>query len=831
MTDTPHAQEKEAYEDGVNRVLVCDGVQLGAVAITQRIDEVTGSTESATGVVTATVTGANNVITFAPSQDLQAAIALWKAAQASPPPSDPTPSDPVPTPSDPPTGTAPTVTGQILIADKTAIRVGDTFTVSAVLNYSDGSAKPVGSYRLYGYDGTIVTTPAPSRTTFTALAAGTTTIRNDFDNTTGKLAVTVLPAASETPPSDPTTSDPTSDDPVDPPPDEDDPAPVPQPGDPTALMEVAVSGATVTVKDVSTKGEGNLKTARIDFGDGERPLLCRTGSRIPYVYPTAGTRTITLTVYDSLGKSNTVTQDVTTTVDMPGIPAIDGDVTVRGMQAGGETFVLAPAKGERIAMPFGGTVKHYGDGACVCVENMTLGTTGDLFVYVIIEANGRELFRGNLALWAYAGAQPFWINEPACTTDFDHSLFPTYGAGSENAPSLYRQCMNANNGPMGTSMWCRGLGNTGERMDLGPLDGASVRCLTNPSDENIAVMRMLANAVRVFSFHMIDPATMKMVSLNQNPKISMDGGLQGAYGNLVPRCTSATPISLSQAAAHAPTFSALACAMRRSDYDREELAMWANYVGGLWANWSNRLPCGVTDIEHGQTRGKGRAFNVILYASRLSDAPDYFANWVQASLQDMHDHWTTQTGVQVDQYDAVYAGGKGYASWQQWIVLDALGRALDHGYTAAQPVLDYFATWQLDCLFAAQHEFASLSTQFHKDGNGNLVPNYLAGLQYAATRDTKDGHHLAAAMACPENSQELLDALYPGVSGYHAGNFANHPWSATGYVAQMQMSVVAVANHATDPRAAQAWPLFADKGRPAIQWNGDHKYDIVPRAA
>jgi hypothetical protein len=122
---------------------------------------------------------------------------------------------PIVAPPSNPAPSAPTITGQTLTADKTEIHVGDTFTVSGVLNYSDGTTKPVTGYRLYGYDKSILVAKTSSTPTFMAIAAGATTIKNDNLGTTAKLDVTVL-AADTAPPSDPPPAD--NPPPVSPPP-------------------------------------------------------------------------------------------------------------------------------------------------------------------------------------------------------------------------------------------------------------------------------------------------------------------------------------------------------------------------------------------------------------------------------------------------------------------------------------------------------------------------------------------------------------------------------------------------------------------------------------
>ncbi|WEN15364.1 hypothetical protein PY254_01400 [Rhodanobacter sp. AS-Z3] len=88
----------------------------------------------------------------------------------------------------------PSLIGQTITISKQVIHVGDTFTVTGLLNYSDGSTKPVSGYRLYGFDSKVVSTPTSYTTTFVARAAGTTIINNDNAGRTGHTSVTVLPA-------------------------------------------------------------------------------------------------------------------------------------------------------------------------------------------------------------------------------------------------------------------------------------------------------------------------------------------------------------------------------------------------------------------------------------------------------------------------------------------------------------------------------------------------------------------------------------------------------------------------------------------------------------
>jgi hypothetical protein len=114
-------------------------------------------------------------------------------------------------PSDPPPATVTYTLALSIDKDPTALKVGDTFRLTAVMQGSDGSTKPVNAYRIYGFDSTIVNKIDPVsdwQRTFTALAPGTTTIKDDYASQTAKLAITVLDADGSAPPVDQPPSDP-----------------------------------------------------------------------------------------------------------------------------------------------------------------------------------------------------------------------------------------------------------------------------------------------------------------------------------------------------------------------------------------------------------------------------------------------------------------------------------------------------------------------------------------------------------------------------------------------------------------------------------------------
>lgn len=471
-----------------------------------------------------------------------------------------------------------------------------------------------------------------------------------------------------------------------------------------------------------------------------------------------------------------------------------------------------------------GSVVYHEDGRSLCIENCYTTTARDLTgAFRLTTAAGTIMFDAELTIWARTRTHPIWINAPQVNPSADLSMFPLLGAGGESV-DLTAIYSKADNSPMGRSLWCAAMATTGERQDLGPIDGYSAIYLKNPTAANAAVVRGLADAACAFPFHAIDPATNRMVSLAGNPKITYLQALAAQYGNTVPKITTACPQNLNEADAHAPTFCALAAAVYGTDYDREELAMWANYVGGLWQNWTYRLPSGMRSCTTGQTRGKGRALTSVLYAAKLSDQPDYFSEWVKSAGAEMSTVFPAQTGIHIDQRDPAYYNGKGFSNYQEHILIGAIGQALDLGYTEFQPALDYFAEYLTSALLDAPHELATLYSMYHKDDAGTIAADWLQALQFTAAKEPK----VAAALQCAEGSQALQDAM--GATGTKPGDFLSYPAEPTGYAAMMQPALVAVARHATNQdRAQAAWEKFQQWLRADFSQNP--KYNILPRAA
>jgi hypothetical protein len=516
----------------------------------------------------------------------------------------------------------------------------------------------------------------------------------------------------------------------------------------------------------------------------------------------------------------------------PPPPASTQTATVVATFADGTTATLNLAPGERKAF-VAGDVQHgsavlHADGLSVCIEHGYVGVQHVLSGHFTVAATGTQLFDGDLAIHPYKRTRPFWITQPEPLAAPDVSMFPRLAGGAQ--ASMASAYDKADNSPLGIGCTSKAFETTGERSGLGPVPEWDADCLTNPSADNLRVVRGMSDSAAVWQIHVIDPVTNQVMGLLGNPFVSMLDVCYGVKGNPVVAFDVDPSLSLQQAQAHATVYSAVACAYYNTAYDREELAFWTNYIECLWQNPGYRLASGVTSCQHGQVRGKGRGLYYLLYASKLCEEPcrSTFAQWARDLGSEMAAYYPAQTGVAVDQ-----TGDSGTANplgvYMQQILVGAVGFAVASGFTEYQAVLDYFAPTLFASMLDYQHELATYYHLHVRDWSnaGAPVADWGATLKFSAASTFTDCPGLAGALTAPEYSQALQTALG---RGDQPGDFTGYPTSPTGFPAIAQAAFAMLADYATDQvRAQAAWTKFQKYQR--IDYSANPKYNIVPRAA
>jgi hypothetical protein len=510
--------------------------------------------------------------------------------------------------------------------------------------------------------------------------------------------------------------------------------------------------------------------------------------------------------------------------------------TVTAAFADGKTATLSLQPGERLAFIAGdvtrGSAVFHADGRSVCIENCYMGTTGPLAGTFTVMAWDTAVFQGALKIGAYK-REVFWLAQPEPKATPDWSAWPRR-AGGEQA-SMYDAFAASNTGPGGIGIACKTFETTGERPDLGgPL--WDVAQMTNPTAKNAQVVRGMGDVAARWGVHVIDIATNEMVDLSTNPYISMAGPSLGKNGNPIIAWTDdSSGLSLSQAQAHATYYGAAAAELYDTDFDREEVGFWAAYYGSLWQNPAYRSAHGGTTFKSCQVRGKARCMEYLLLATKYASAKwqPLFTQWIRDAIADGTVNAKAQTGLAIDQITG-QSGAEAnlYSVWNQQILVAALGRALDFGFTEAQWLLDYYAAPVLDSVLgdgqlpAIGHEFASGYKYPWIKPDGSHVANYREVCELHATTDAG----FAAALTADEDSDARIKALEPTDSKYVPGDFDGYPWSPTGFPCFVRVALVALVNHATDQvRAQAALKKFTSHYR--ADHSHDAKYNWLPRAA
>lgn len=605
----------------------------------------------------------------------------------------------------------------------------------------------------------------------------------------------------------------------------------------SASARILTAALTAFAADTSVPTTGSkIKSVSLDWGDGSPVEQAQTPTwastpmfYAQHSYANAGTYTVTYTVADGSG----VTQIATYTAvvrerEEPSIAGASGTVTVTGEIAGAGVVNVVAHAGQRLPLIPGklsGSVVWHGDGKSVCLENGYCGLTDDLFGDFTVYHGPDVVFRGPLAIWAYTRARPFWLVQPQVRPDADLSKFPNFGPGTGNE-SLAADYAAGDNSPMGLgALISTAIGNGGEHPYLGSLTQWDASYIVNPTPENAAVVRGCADACSVMGFIMLDPATNAMLDVTQYPKASWNAPQRGVAGNPIAQFQTINRVSLGQAQTHAPTFCCLSSELFGTDYDKETLSLWCNFVNSLYQNYAYRLPAGCTGTD-GIPRATGRGMVVLSYASILSDRSDYFKAWMLATLADFTAKYKGQTGIQVVQKSFGYPHN-GFGPWLQHLLVYGIGCAMHHGYVNAdsQFAMDFFAAPLLDSMLVTQNELATVYNSQWADDNGVVAKDWAQGLQFAAQNQPK----LAAALQCVEGSQALQDALQ---SGNPPGYFSGYPTAPDGYPAIAQPAFAVIKDFATDQvRATAAWEKFNANAVAHIDHSTNPKYNIVPKVA
>ena len=133
---------------------------------------------------------------------------------------------------------------------------------------------------------------------------------------------------------------------------------------PSANFSFVTNGLTATFTDASSDSDGSVVSRAWNFGDGTTSTSTNPGK----TYPSAGTYTVSLTVTDNAGATNTKTSSVTVVANGCGGTVLCNGIAVTGLAAGSGLTTATYT----LVVPAGATNLKF----------VTAGGTGDADLYV-----------------------------------------------------------------------------------------------------------------------------------------------------------------------------------------------------------------------------------------------------------------------------------------------------------------------------------------------------------------------------------------------------------------------------------------------------------------
>lgn len=737
-----------------------------------------------------------------------------------PPPPSPPPPPPPPPPDDP--RAAPVLVLSI-DKDKDALKVGDTFTLTAVMQAADGSTTSPNAYRIYGFDARVINKVDPVsdwQRNFTALAPGITTIRDDFGGQTARLQVTVLNADGSAPPVD-------QPPPVSPPP----PPPPPQ-GSPIPPTN---DNATHRVTYKATDRLGRTWTATAIVGnDPTAPAQF-----VPFMGPD---------ISHLVARAPTIAKAVVAT--KAAIAKAVGAVTAM--------FGAAPADAPQPVPHPALRVRFYADG-CEAT-NALAGNAFDWLGFIIeVTYDGQtvplpnptnedgtvDFWRGCASPMLRYGKQVGWSADR-----IDRSILCNY----TSEPGTFDDAKKdyTFNGLGCASM--NGMGSTGERDDIGDLDRAGAAFATNPCDETWGVIRREGDwdgnwdvfwctddgkilNVEDYPDANVLPKAQRSSAWN-NPIVLYRGSYDG--DTLTPPQNGDWGVSACPHApngAHLTSYGMVAAMVTRTARDRDHASFWGNWP--LLEIAPNYRQSG--GVVTGALRRFAWCLRSLFMAGYVSSDCEYFQRRTARQLEIVNAKLVPNDfGLLAINHEYVGKGSatgyKGLAPWMHnylAMVLDQVCNKLPEWKPFAQYIGKWYVTWQNTPQVALQTIYNFICI----DADGKLINDFNRCIWLSLVNNgyTDDEATALCAATTVEQVYNLLVAHYQRVGSNWGGKFV-------GGVSDLRGPIAASDSY---PAGAIAGSIAAyNVGTPGADkvlaymqalptkpnYHGNQKYHLAPKA-
>ena len=414
----------------------------------------------------------------------------------------------------------------------------------------------------------------------------------------------------------------------------------------------------------------------------------------------------------------------------------------------------------------------------------------------------------------------------------------------------------------------KAMSNVGAQPGIGPLPQWTSVYVVYPDVRAYNWMLANTDALGTYSIHYRDAATGLPVSIEKHPyvtvanwafanRVAQQGGSNAAtYGTdllagcinnaVVTNCTTSwygTGNPYSWDNEHQPAESYVPYMVTGSYYYMSELAFGASY-NDLWSNPPYRgFSEGLIGPSHGALRAKAWTLRNLAEAAYLLPDAYPLKGEFSAVVRNSLAAWNTEYTDNPDanplgtmNSSAVYSmnGGthNGAAPWQHNFLTWSAGHAAELGFADATPLRNWLAQFEIGMMTDWQDnptqgycwlEASTYDVQV-KDSAGNWLPSFTA--VYQATFPTLVG------LAC--NSPAMVQAMGTLMNqSWQVGEMPGYPYSATGYPANLQIGLAAIADSGL-PNAAAAWNIFdtrSVKPSGSTAYNNYPNFALMPRSA
>ncbi len=406
--------------------------------------------------------------------------------------------------------------------------------------------------------------------------------------------------------------------------------------------------------------------------------------------------------------------------------------------------------------------------------------------------------------------------------NYDQSL----AIQESNIASWQTRWNASSKGPMQTGIGMASMPTTGGRSDLGLMPGWSAMYLLSMDQRMKDVALGMSEAAGTWSTHYRDKVSGRPVSLAQYPYMSAMYSKDTVnpatkVNEAFPDCPAALCSTPTRAdTSHQPGFSYVPYLVTGDYYHLEELQFWAN-----WSSFYNYTPyreAGKGLIHSDQVRGQAWSMRTLAEVAYITPDNDpqkaHFAKIVNNNID-----WYTnmypnnpagnKLGV-ITHRGFSYNEGKGIAPWQDDFFTQAIGHAVELGFTNAQPLLAWKAKFVVDRVAGSGFCWIQAPAYSLNVTSSSTAPLYTSiGQVYQASFDSTFTK-LSCASAAMGTNLKLRTGETVGSQ------------STDGAQAHMQPALAYAAG--VNANGPKAWSMFAARPyKPAFATSP--QFAIVPR--